>query len=154
MNTKIRFVSTLMCLLTVGLIAPSTEAQFANLVKRVPGSVNTIILLNAQKVLNSEIALREGWRTNFERAIASGLTRLPEDTQQYVLAAQTDFDYMHPVWQVGVLSVKGKHDMVYIAAKQKGTQDTVGGLPAVLLPSENYLIQFDPLTYATLVPAS
>ena len=142
------------CILLASFLALPAEAQFGKLVKRVPNSVNTIILLNAEKVLNSEVALREGWRTNFEKAIAAGLTHLPPDTLQYVMASQMDFEYMHPVWQLGILSTSKKHDMVYIASKQKGTQDTIAGLPAVLLPSENYLVQFDPTTYATMVPAS
>ncbi len=154
MNTKHRFAPAIACGLLVAFMATSAEAQFAKLVKRIPESVNTIILLNAEKVFNSEIALREGWKTNFEKAIAGGLTRLPADTQQYVMAAQTDFEYMHPVWQLGIISTSKKHDMVYIASKQKGKQDTIAGLPAVLLPSTNYLIQLDPTTYATMVPAS
>ncbi len=154
MNTKLRFVPAIACVAMLGLLVAPASAQFSKLVKRVPSSANTIILFNAEKVLNSEIALREGWRTNFEKAIAAGLTHLPPDTLQYVLAAQTDFDYMQPVWQVGGLTTKTKHDMVYLAKKQNGTQDNVAGLPAVLLPSESYLIQFDPYTYATLVPAA
>ena len=154
MTTKFRIVAAIAGFVLLGLLASSASAQFSKLVKRVPSSANTIILLNAEKVLNSEVALREGWRANFEKAIAAGLTRLPADTLQYVLAAQTDFDYMHPVWQVGILTAKDKHDMVYVAKKQNGTQDTVSGLAAVLLPSDSYLIQFDPYTYGTLVPGS
>ncbi len=154
MKTKYYFAHIIACGLVATFMATSAEAQFAKLVKRIPDSVNTVILLNAEKIFNSEIALREGWKTNFEKAIAGGLTRLPADTQQYVMASQTDFEFMHPVWQLGLISTSGKHDMVYIAKKQKGTLDTIVGLPAVLLPSTNYLVQLGPTTYGTMIPAS
>jgi len=134
--------------------ANPAEAQFAKLLQRVPKSVNTIVLLNAEKLLDSAVAVREDWRKEFRRSVTRGLTRLPLDTRQYVLASQTDFQFMHPVWELGVLSTKDKHDMVYIASKREGKQDTIGGLPAVLLPSDNYLVQFDETTYGALVPAS
>jgi hypothetical protein len=149
-----RFVApAVICLLTTCLTMSSASAQFSELLQRVPDSANTIMLLNAEKLLNSEVALREGWRTNFEKAVASGVTRMPDDTQQYVLASQMDFEYMHPVWQVGTLSTTRTHDMAEIAKKKKGTQDTISGLSAVLLPTDNYLIQLTPNTYATMVPA-
>jgi hypothetical protein len=154
MYTKNRLAPTLACLLLVGLAAKSADAQFPKLVQLVPDSANTIILLNAEKVLNSEVALREGWQKNFEKSIEAGVVRLPADTQQYVLAAEIDFEYMQPVWQVGALTSKNKRDMVYLAKTRDGKQDTINGLSAVLMPNANYLVQFEPTIYASLVPGS
>lgn len=155
MSTPRFIVPAIAGLVLAALPSQEAEAQFSKLVQRVPGSVNTIILLNAEKVMTSEIALREGWRTNWDKAIAAGLTHLPSDTQQYVLAAQIDFEYMRPEWELGILTSKNQHSMVYVASKHKGSkQDTIAGLSAILLPSNNYLVQFDPMTYGILVPAS
>jgi hypothetical protein len=138
----------------LALSVSSAQAQFSELVQRVPDSANTIFLWNVEKVLDSEVALNEGWRSNFEKAVAGGITHLPPDTVQYVMAAQIDFEYMQAVWHVGVLGTKQKHDMVYIASKQNGKQDTIAGLAAVLLPSNNYLVELSPTAYGMLVPAS
>ncbi len=154
MYTKRRIPLALWSLLSVILVAAPATAQFPELLSQVPESANTIALLNADKLLNSEVALREGWRTNFEKAIASGVTRLPSDTKQYVMAAETDFEFMHPVWQVGVVSTSKPHSMSYIASERKGTQDTINGTAAVLMPSGNYVVQFTPTIYGTLVPAA
>lgn len=154
MSTPRRITSGIAIVVWAVLAACSAEAQFSELLQRVPPSVNTMVLLNAEKLLDSDIAVREGWRKDFERAVARGLTRLPRDAQQYVLAAQTDFTTMYPVWQLGVLSTADKHDMVYIAQKRDGRRDTISELDVVLLPSENYLVQLDARTYGSLVPAS
>ena len=154
MHTTSRLAKVWLALVLAYLTTQAAEAQFAPLIKHVPSSANTIFLLNAEKVFNSEVALREGWRQNFEKAIASGMVRLPEDTLQYVLAGQVNFEFVHPDWQVGLLRTKDKHDMAFIASEKDGTQDTVAGQPAVLLPSTVYVVQFDPYTYGTLVPAS
>lgn len=154
MSTKTIWAFAVMGLTLALCMNRPAAAQFASLVKHIPASANTIMLFNAEKVLNSEMALREGWRSNFERAVSEGVFHLSPDTRQCVLASQMDFDYMHPVWQVGILATTEEHDMSYIASKNKGTQDTICGTPAVLLPSDNFLVQFDVRTYATLVPAS
>ncbi len=153
MNTKLRLIPIVVCLVLLAPLAGAASAQFTKLVQRIPSSANMIILFNAQKVMNSEVALREGWRTSFEKAIAAGLTQLPADTQQYVLAAQNDYAYMQPVWQLGILATKDKHNMAELARKRHAAQDTISGLSAVLLPNDEYLVQFDANTYAALVPA-
>lgn len=146
-------LSAVVCAAVIGLLTSSASAQFAKLVKRVPSSANTIILLNADKVFSSEVALREGWRTDFQKAIEAGMVHLPADTQQYILAAQTDFEYMQPVWQVGLLTTKTQHDLAEVVKKRNGTCDTVAGKSAVLLPDDSYVVQFDPRTIGALTPA-
>jgi len=89
-------------LLALSLVLSSMSAaplfaQFDKLLGRIPTTTNTIILLNAEKVMNSEVALRDGWRDNFDKAIEAGLTQLPADSMQYVLASQMDFEFMQPV---------------------------------------------------------
>ena len=87
MRTRSHVVATLVVLLLFGAVA---QAQFEPLVKFIPSGANTIILVNAEKVFNSEAALREGWRQNFQKAVEAGMIRLPEDTKQYILASQMD----------------------------------------------------------------
>jgi len=140
-------------LLLAGLIFSSARAQFQPLLQRVPNSVNAIFLLNAEKVFSSEVAVKEEWAKNFAKAIERGLFHLPADTTQLVLAGQIDFDSTQPVFQVGAVKTKNKHDVVVIAKKSGGAQDTIAGHEAVLLPSGAYVVQCDPLTYVTMVPA-
>ena len=154
MNIKHRFSPALACLVLAGLAVSSAEAQFTELLQRVPASANTVVLWNAEKVFGSEVAVSEEWHKNFAKAIAGGAVHLPADAQQYVMASQMDFEHMEPAWLVAMLRTKDKHDMVYIASKRDGTQDTIAGLPSVLLPSGNYLVQFAATTYGMLVPAS
>jgi hypothetical protein len=153
MNAMRRFMSVLSAMLVVAVTGACANAQFAPLLQRIPESANAIFLLNAEKVFNSELALREGWRQNFEKAMEAGLMHIPADTQQYVWASELDFDSMQPAWQVGVVKVKDKRDVAVAAKKLGGKQDTVSSHPAVLLPSGDYIVQCDPTTLAVLVPA-
>ena len=153
MNAKRCFLSVLSALLLAGVTGSNAHAQFTPLLQRVPDSANTIFLLNAEKAFNSELAMKEGWQKNFAKSIERGLVHLPADTMQYVLAGQIDFDSTQPVWQVGAVKTENKHDMVVIAKKSGGERDTIGGHEAVLLPSGAYVVQCDPFTAATLVPA-
>ena len=153
MNAKSCFLSVLSALLLAGVTGSNAHAQFTPLLQRVPDSANTIFLLNAEKAFNSELAMKEGWQKNFAKSIERGLVHLPADTMQYVLAGQIDFDSTQPVWQVGAVKTKNKHDMVVIAKKSGGERDTIEGHEAVLLPSGAYVVQCDPFTIATMVPA-
>lgn len=153
MTAKPCFLFLLSGLLLIGAIGSRACAQFAPLLQRVPHSANTIFLFNAEKTFSSAVAQKEDWQKNFANSIEKGLVHLPVDTTHFVMAGHIDFDSMHPVWQVGAVKTKNKHDMVVIAKKSGGTRDTIGGHEAVLLPGGTYVVQCDPFTYATMAPA-
>ncbi|MCU0958513.1 MAG: hypothetical protein MUF48_00280 [Pirellulaceae bacterium] len=154
MNAKSWVLSAVWCWLLASVLGSPARAQFTPLLQRVPESANMIFLLNAEKIFDSEVGKREGWRTNFAKAIEAGLMHIPADTQQYVLAGEQDFTTMQPVWQVAALQVPNKRDLPVIAKRLEGKQDTVASHPAVVLPSGDYVVVCGDTTVAALVPAA
>ena len=80
MNAKSCFLPVLSAVLLAGVTGSQTYAQFTPLLQRVPGSANTIFLLNAEKVFSSELAQKQGWQKDFAKSIEQGLVHLPADT--------------------------------------------------------------------------
>lgn len=143
-------------LATLALLTPhpqAARAQFTDMVKRVPGSTNTVILWNAYKVFGSPIAQREGWSKNYEKAFAAGMVRLPSDTRQFMAASQMDFVTMQPVWQISMITTTKPHSMASVAKLRKGTLTTIAGHPAVLLPENSYVIELGEKVYGSISPA-
>ena len=62
--------------LLVLALAVSAEAQFENVIKRVPTSANALVLVNAEKVFDSSAAIKGGWKDRLIEAHKSGLTIL------------------------------------------------------------------------------
>jgi hypothetical protein len=153
MRTKLALIVTSSCLL-LWLSSSGALAQFTGLVKHVPGTANTIILLNVEKILDSDLAKKEGWRENFEKSVEAGLVRMPADTLQYVLASQIDFGSEQPVWELGILKTSKPHSMSTAADKLKGTLDNIAGQEAIMLAGGSYIVQFDHRTFGALMPAS
>ncbi len=153
MSFKRSITCTIALIASVITIAPTAQAQFAELAKRIPSSANTIVLWNAEKVFNSPIAKREGWSKSYDKAFAAGLVRLPSDTQQYMAASKMEFTTMQPLWQVSMITTRETHSLDQIARLRKGTVTTIAGHQAVLLPSNSYLVQFSDHVYGSMSPA-
>lgn len=154
MNAKIWIVPAGLCWLLSSVVGSPAWGQFAPLLQRVPESANMIFLLNADKIFDSEVGRREGWRANFAKAIEAGLMHIPADTLQYVLAGEQDFTTMQPVWQVAALRVKNKRDLPVIAKRLGGKQETVASHPAVVLPTGDYVVACNDTTMVAMAPAA
>ena len=152
-----RFTCRLGLVAVLGLVlatASPARAQFEELAAKIPGSANAIVLLDGQKVLNSPLAKSEGWREKYEEAFASGMVTIAPDTQQMVLAAQFDYQYMKPLWEVAIANFGDKRTVAEIARHTGGSVDTVADLPAVLLKDDSYCVQLAPAQLAVMAPAN
>ena len=139
---------------TVLAVTSVTHAQFTDLVNRVPDRANTLIALNLQKALMSPLAQKEGWAADRQQAWESGMVVLPPDCDQFLMAAELDLEFMHPMWQVGLLNVSKTPSMPETAASYGGTIDNFGGRNAVALPQDTYIIQFGQNMVGAMSPAN
>ena len=140
MHPAIRLRMTSLILGLLLLTAPAA-AQFEELAAKVPDTANAIVLLDAQKLLSSPLAAKEGWKERYERSFASGLVAIPPDTQRMLLAAQFDFEYMKPLWEVALADFAQDRNVADIARRSKGTLDPIGDVPAVILSDNSYCVQ-------------
>ncbi len=142
----------LLCLL--GAIPANVQAQFAGLLARVPPRANAIVVLNMEKILDSPLAQKENWRLQREKIYAAGLTMLPPDANQFVMAAQMDLEFMQPAWEVALLSLDEEVSAVDIAAAKHGQIDRISERNAVILPTDAYLVQFNKNMVGVMRPAN
>jgi hypothetical protein len=75
------------------------------------------------------------------------------DIRRAVFAAHLDMKDLNPRWQVAIFGVPRTATPEAIARSSLGKVDSLAGLPAVLLPSDSYLIYFRPDLAGVMTPA-
>jgi len=146
-------VMALTLAVTAALSRPA-DAQFKELVSRVPSTANGLVLLNIKKILSSPQAARENWKEKLDQAFAAGMIFLPPSADYCVLASQRDFESFEPVWEMAIMDLNNTPSLPLIARQYKGLLETVAGTPAVSLPDNRYLVSLGPKTVGTLSPAN
>src|SRR4051812_35056485 len=79
-------LSGLMLLVTTG----PARANYYELLRRVPESANTLIMIDVERMLMSPIAMKEKWRDKANSAQGQML-HFPINAQRYMLASKLDF---------------------------------------------------------------
>jgi hypothetical protein len=134
--------------------ASTALCQFEELARRVPSSANAVTFVNLEKLLASPLAVKEKWSANRNAAFASGVSFLPPDAKQAVLAMQVDLKMWLPLWEAAILELDHEPDVDKIVKMTGGSSDAVGGRQAVALPGDAYLIKFGKSTAAFMAPAN
>ncbi len=137
-----------------GFLPTNAEAQFGGLLPRVPPRANAIVVLNVEKILQSPLSQRDNWAADRQQAHASGLTMLPLDANQFVMAAQFDYEFMQPTWEVALLNLQDDVSTVEIAAARNGQVDRIADRNAVILPTDACLVQLAKTTVGVMRPAN
>ena len=141
-------------LFLTGFLPTNAEAQFGGLLPRVPPRANAIVVVNVDKILESPLSQKENWDGDRQQAHASGLTMIPLDADQLVMAAQFDYDFMQPTWEVALLNLQDEVSTVKIAADRNGQVDRIADRNAVILPTDACLVQFAKTTVGVMRPAN
>lgn len=129
-------------------------AQFNDLLKRVPGTANALVLIDVEKVHASPIAKRENWKAQQMKEFEAGLIKVPPGAIRFVMASELDFDFLESDWEVTLFDLDSSPDMAEVAKRFGGRQDEVNGLPAVLLPEDAYAIKFEEKVAGVMAPGS
>src|SRR5262245_6549317 len=124
------------------LIESSASAQFAELAQRVPASANAVAFVNVEKLLASPVAVREKWQEKRDKAFASGVSFLPPDSKQAVLAMHIDLALWVQLWEAAILELDHEPDMNKVAAITGGVVDAVSGRNVVEMPGDAYVVKF------------
>lgn len=135
-------------------IAPLYGGDFDQLLTKVPASANTLVLIDVEKTLASELAQQEGWGKKLELAYVNRPIFLPPEASKLVIAAslQPTADFAR-LWELGVMQLSEPLSMRAIARSEGGYVDTIGGQEAVWTPSDAYFVSFDQDVLGVLFPA-
>jgi len=131
-----------LCLACVlhAVVGPYASAQLPQLVTRVPATANAIAIINAQAVRSDQSA--------------ASVIALPEGIEWYLMAAEMDFEYMQPLWEVAVAYLPEGLVMKDVAARSGGRLDRLAGSQAVERPNDSYVVSFGPRVVGAMSPAN
>jgi hypothetical protein len=147
-------IPALLAFTSVVLGVSTARSQFDNLARQVPSSVNAIALVNVEKLMTSPQAIKERWSEHRDTAFSSGVSFLPPDAKQAVLAMQVDLQLWLPLWEAAILELDHEPDADQAVQTTGGSSDVIGGRQVVALPGDAYLIKFGKSTAAFMSPAN
>ncbi len=128
-----------------GVLAPAAvQAQFQHLTSRIPNDVNTIVLVDVDKLLESPLAAKEGWDANHQKAFESGMLMVPPDAGKFIKAAKMDFSTFAPIKELALMDLKYEPSVVKVAGRFRGSVDKIAGKDIAVLPGDMYMIKFGP----------
>jgi hypothetical protein len=126
------------------LSTKTTFGQFDDLMLRVPGGANALVLIDVDGVFNSPMGLSKGWKANFERKWSEQPILLPPEAKRFVLASHLDpLDNMRTQWEAAVVDLAVPIPMTTIARAEGGYLETIDSTPVVWTPSHAYIAQLD-----------
>jgi len=138
------------------LLMPSgvhADAEFEGLAKLVPDGANTILAIDVDRILETEMARTNGWGRP-ENA-GNRPTYLPPEASKVIVAAQVDpLNRFRQSWEAALIGLKEQIPMRLVAKAEGGYTDTINGKTAAWTPSNAYFIELDEATLGVVSPAN
>jgi len=132
----------------------AAQDRFADLLKQVPGSANSLMVIDAQALLASPLATANGWRDKHEAAYVKKPMVLPPEADRLVIASliSTNREFAQD-WELGVMSLTEPMSMKSIARLEGGYVDQIDGLDVAWTPSDAYFVSLSPKQLSVMYPA-
>jgi hypothetical protein len=135
------------------LVCGRASANYYELLRRVPESCNTIILIDVERMLMSPIALREKWR---DKGNSEGVSlHFPVNAVRYMLASRIDFlaDFADQ-GDVALIEMAEGVSLPYLAKTEGGYLDTMDGQEVAYSPRNAFFVSFKPSILGVSFPAN
>lgn len=138
-----------------GALVGPVQGQFEPAARLVPDSANTLMLVQAKRIFDSQLSKQQNWRKDHSQAFKSGAAFLPVTTERVLIAAQLDLDTFQPLWKLSVFEKYGPEVSIgQLSEKIGGNIDDVAGKQAVVLPNDTYFVKIDDTMLAAYTPAN
>jgi hypothetical protein len=138
----------------VGFIATtSATANYYELLRRVPESANTIILIDVERMLMSPIAMKENWR---EKGNSEGVTlHFPINAVRYMLASKLDAtSNFEDLGNIALIEATESLSLPRMAKTEGGYLDTVDGQQIAYSPRNAFFVSLEPTILGVSFPAN
>jgi len=133
----------------------AAHGQFAELLKRVPGDANGILLIDVQAIQRSPLGRKENWAAKHKQDYLAGIGSIPPSVKQLVIAAQVNTTTLHDNWKISIARLNQEVTLAQLTADHPGSLDNVAGQPVVLGPrSRSYYVPFAPTITGVQTPAN
>ena len=106
------------------------------LLRRVPDSANTLIMIDVERLLMSPIAMKEKWRDKANSSDGEPF-HFPVNAERYMLASKVDYvSSFDDVWDTALIETTSDISLPYLSKMEGGYLDTVEGQAGCLLSSQ------------------
>lgn len=136
------------------LFSTGASAQFDDATHWVPDGANMIVLVRSADIFDSDIAVKEKWKKESQKAFRAGVSMIPPTLDQFMIASSMDLVFMEPIWQVSVFEDRDEIDLVEISKEMGGNIDRLDGNESLVLPGDAYLVKVGKRTLAAMSPAN
>lgn len=143
-------------LAAIPLLAAHAAAAgpYDSLLKVVPSTANTLVLINSEAIFKSPAAQALEWSKKFADRFRAGATSIPPDSKQIVIAGSTNTRSFTRDWQVALAAVPQVPNPATVASREGGTVDEINGRFAALSPHQVYFTTISEKETATWYPAN
>jgi hypothetical protein len=133
-----------LCAILFLLGTRTTFGQFDDLMLRVPGGANALVLIDIDAFYSSPMAMKQGWKATFERKWSEQPILLPPEAKRFALASHVDpLNNLRTSWEAAVVELGTPIPMTTIARAEGGYLDSIDSTPVVWTPSHAYFLQLD-----------
>jgi hypothetical protein len=146
-------------LISAFLLFVATGTAYANynymeLLRRVPDSANTLIMIDVERMLMSPIAMKEKWRDKANSSDGEPL-HFPVNAERYMLASKVDYvSSFDDVWDAALIETTSDISLPYLSKMEGGYLDTVEGQQVAFSPRNAFLVLFKPRILGLSFPAN
>ena len=142
----------LILLLGLFLAASQASANYYELLRRVPESANTIILIDVERMLMSPIAMKEKWR---DKENSEGVAlHFPNNAVRYMLASKLDFiANFEDQADIALIETPEGVSLPYLATTEGGYLDRIDG-QEVAFSRNAFFVSFKPNILGVSFPAN
>jgi hypothetical protein len=145
-------------LLSIFLLLVATEMASANymeLLRRIPDSANTLIMIDVERMLMSPIAMKQKWRDKANSPQGEPI-HFPVNAERYMLASKVDYvsNSFEDVWDAALIETTSDISLPYLSKAEGGYLDTLEGQQIAFSPRNAFLVQFKPRILGLSFPAN
>lgn len=121
------------------LFVPAAQADdLAELLKRVPGDMNTVAVVNVREINKTPRAVKEKWRDNHETEYLAGAISVPPWVTTVVVGAELQPGALARGRSLALVPVENALDSRAIARQENGVVESADDLTLVLSPKRGY----------------
>jgi hypothetical protein len=129
------------------------RASFPSLAERLPPAANAMVAINAEKVLNSPLATKEGWRQDLQKAWEKEPLMIPPGALRVLYVSSVKTNTMEPYWEMSLIEMYNVPSAEDLARADGGHVDKVWDKLAACSPINAYFVPMDGRVLASLTPA-